>query len=125
MTNNANTDMAPELRDLELPDKPDGPGAAAIISAGIGIFVLGLFTALSEASEGIHDFLGDMAFDQGVGPLAGKSILATLAFFISWGILGLSLKDNEVDIKRSFWLGLGLGIVGAILTFPPVFTAFA
>ena len=124
MTTRHDIEEAPELRKLNLSDKHDGPGAAAIISAGIGILVLGLFTLLAEVSEGIHDFLGDMAFDQGVGPLAGKSILASLAFFISWGILALMWKDKDPDIKRMFWIGLGLGVLGAILTFPPVFTAF-
>ena len=125
MTTKHDTQEVPELRELELPDKPDGPGAAVIIAAGIGVFVLGLMTILSEVSEGIHDFLGDnLAFGQGVGPLAGKSILATLAFFISWGILGYLWKDKDADIKQSFWIGLGLGIAGAIMTFPPVFTSF-
>ena len=124
MTTRNDIEVSPELRELDLSDKPDGPGAAVIIAAGIGIFVLGLMTVLSEVSEVIHDFLGNLAFDQGVGPLAGKSILATLAFFISWGIFGFLWKDKDTNIKRSFWVGLGLGILGAIMTFPPVFTAF-
>lgn len=124
MTTRHDIEAAPELRKLELSDKGDGPGAAAIIAAGIGVFVLGLFTLLSEISGAIHDFLGEMAFGQGVGPLAGKSTLAALAFFLSWGILGRMWKDKDPDIKKMFWIGLGLGVAGAILTFPPVFTAF-
>jgi hypothetical protein len=124
MTTRHDIETAPELSELDLPDKHDGPGAAVIVAAGIGIFALGLLTVLSEVSETIHDFLGDMAFDQGVGPLAGKTILASLGFFISWGILGYLWRDKDPDIKRMFWIGLGLGIAGAIMTFPPVFTAF-
>jgi hypothetical protein len=124
MTTRHDIEEAPELKKLELPDKHDGPGAAVIVAAGIGIFILGLLTVLSEVSEGIHDFLGDMAFDQGVGPLAGKTIIASAGFFIAWGIFALLWKDKDPDIKRAFWVGLGFGIVGAILTFPPVFTAF-
>lgn len=125
MTTRHDIEEAPELRELDLSDKHDGPGAAVIVAAGIGVFVLGLLTVLSEVSEGLHDFLGEMAFDQGVGPLAGKTTLASLAFFISWGLLGLMWKDKDPDIKRMFWIGLGLGLLGAIMTFPPVFTAFA
>ena len=124
MTTKHEIEEAPELRELDLADKHDGPGAAAIVAAGFGIFALGLLTVLSEVSEAIHDFLGDMAFDQGVGPLAGKTILASLAFFISWGILGYLWRDKDPDIKRMFWIGLGFGITGAVMTFPPVFTAF-
>jgi hypothetical protein len=125
MTTSHDIEVAPELEGLDLPDRPDGPGSAAVIAAGIGIFVLGLFTLLSEVSEGIHVFLEDLDFGQGVGPLAGKTILATAAFFVSWAILGSIWRRKDTDIKRSFWVGLALGIIGAILTFPPVFTAFA
>ncbi len=89
MTTRYDIEEAPALEELNLPYKADGPGAAVIIAAGIGVFVRGLMTILSELSAGIRDFLGDtMAFGQPVGPLASKSILATLAFFISWGVLG-------------------------------------
>jgi hypothetical protein len=40
----------PEVDALHLDERPDGPGAAAMMAAGIGILVLGLFTLLSEAS---------------------------------------------------------------------------
>lgn len=95
-----------------------------IVAAGVGVFFLGLFTVLSEASEGIHDFLGSLSFEQGVGPLAGKTILASLAFFVTWGILGFLWKDKDQNIKTMFWIGLWLGVAGAVMTFPPVFTAF-
>lgn len=116
---------APELDGLNLADKPDGPGAAVVLAAGVGIFLLGLLTVLSEVSTGIHDLLEDFQGSKAVGPLAGKTILATLAFFGTWAVLGSMWKNKDVDIKRSFWLGLALGILGALMTFPPIFTAFA
>ena len=51
---------------LHLDERPDGPGAAAMMAAGIGIFVLGLFTLLSEASVPIHDWLESLEFGRGV-----------------------------------------------------------
>jgi hypothetical protein len=60
-----------------------------------------------------------------VGPLAGKTIMGTIAFFVSWLVLGILWKDKEVDIKRMFWIGLVLGVLGAVFMLPPVFRAFA
>lgn len=124
MTSTHDIEPTTESRELEVPDRHEGRGAAAMVAAGIGIFVLGLFTILSEVSEGIHDFLGSMDFGRGVGPLAGKTTLATLAFFASWGFLGYLWRAKDPDIRRMFWIGVALGIGGLILTFPPVFAAF-
>jgi len=118
-------ETVPELADLHLVDKPDGPGAAAILAAGIGIFVLGLLTTLNEMSEGIHTFLDAFDGDGGVGPLSGKTILATVAYFGSWAVLWVLWRNKDIDIKKTFWIGLGLGVVGTVLMFPPVFQAFA
>ena len=115
----------PEVDSLHLDERPDGPGAAAMMAAGIGIFVLGLFTVLSEASVPIHDWLGELEFGRGVGPLAGKTILGTAGFFGSWLVLGIAWRKKELDLNRWFWIALALGIVGAVLMFPPVFQAFA
>lgn len=46
--------------------------------------VLGLLTTLNGASTGVHDFL---EFDQDVGPLSGKTILAVIAYLASWAVL--------------------------------------
>jgi hypothetical protein len=116
---------APEVDALHLDERPDGPGAAAMMAAGIGIFVLGLFTLVSEASVSIHDWLESLEFGRGVGPLAGKTILGTAGFFASWLVLGIAWRTKELDLRRWFWIALALGVVGAVMMFPPVFQAFA
>jgi hypothetical protein len=116
---------APEVDALQLDELPDGPGAAAMMAAGIGIIVTGLFTVLSEASVPIHDWLESLEFGRGVGPLAGKTILGTAGFFASWLVLGIAWRTKELDIRWWFWIALALGVVGAVLMFPPVFQAFA
>ena len=113
----------PEVDALHLDERPDGPGAAAMMAAGIGIFVLGLFTLLSEASVPIHDWLESLEFGRGVGPLAGKTILGTVGFLASWIILGIAWRTK--DLRRWFWVALAFGVVGAVMMFPPVFQAFA
>jgi hypothetical protein len=116
--------VAPELGPLNLADKPDGPGAAAMIAAGIGVFVLGFFTTAAVISGGIKSFLAWWEWGQGVGPLAGKSTLAILAWLISWLILDLLWRKKDVDLKTAFYIGLGLGVLGAIGTFPTFFELF-
>jgi hypothetical protein len=116
--------VAPELGPLNLADKPDGPGAAAMIAAGIGVFVLGFFTTAAVISGGIKSFLAWWEWGQGVGPLAGKSTLAILAWLVSWLILDLLWRKKDVDLKTAFYIGLGLGVLGAIGTFPTFFELF-
>lgn len=118
-------EVAPQLEEFGLKDIPDGPGAAAMVAAGGGIFVLGFLTTINEMSEGMHTFLATFEFGQGVGPLAGKTTLAVVAWLIAWGVLGAMWRDKDVDLGRMFTIGLSLGVAGAVLTFPPVFTLFA
>lgn len=117
--------IAPELVPLNLEDKADGPGAAMVISAGLAIFVLGLLTILGEASGGFGDWLGKWAGDSGVGGLAGKTTIATLVYFASLALLWVIWRKKDVSLKTAFYVGLGLGILGAIATYPPFFTMFA
>lgn len=118
------TAIEPELADMNLPDRPDGPGAAAILAAGIGIFVLGLLTTVAVISSGLNDFLKKWEWGQGVGPLAGKTTIASLAFFVSWVALHAAWRGKDIDIKKVFMIGLVLGLLGALFTFPTFFEAF-
>ena len=119
------TNISPELEPLHLADKPDGPGAAMVISAGIGFFVLGFLTVLAEASAGGKAWLQTWEWGQGVGPLAGKTTVASLAYFVSLAVLWVLWRNKEVNLKNAFYIGLALGILGALGTFPPFFQAFA
>jgi hypothetical protein len=111
-------ERVPELTDLELPDKPDGPGAAAMLAAGIGLFALGLFTVLAEASEGIKGFFEGFEMDRGVGPLAGKTTLAVVAWLVAWVILALAWRGKDVSLRIWFWVGLLLGVPGSARDVP-------
>jgi hypothetical protein len=116
--------VAPELGPLNLADKPDGPGAAAMISAGIGIFVLGLLTTLAVISAGVKSFLLWWEWGQGVGPLAGKATIAVIVWLVSWFILDRMWRKKDVELKTAFYIGFTLGVLGAIGTFPPFFELF-
>jgi hypothetical protein len=103
-------------------DKPFGPVAAAFLAAGIGAVVLGILTTLAEANEDIKSAL---EWSESVGPLMGKTILATGTFFVSWLVLGVALRDRDPKPQRVFvWVAV-LVVVGVLLTFPTFFQAFA
>jgi len=118
-------DIAPELAPLNLADKPDGPGAAMMISGGLGFFTLGLLTIFAEMSEDFGSWLGKWSGDAGVGALAGKTTIASLVYFGSLALMWALWRNKDVNLKTAFYVGLGLGILGAIATYPPFFTLFA
>lgn len=118
-------EKAPEIAELGLSERPDGPAVAAMLAAGVGIFALGLLTVLSEASASVHDWLESWDFDQGVGPLAGKTTVAVIVWAVSWIVLAFGFRGKDVDVRGWFWLSLALGVLGLLGTFPPIFTAFA
>lgn len=107
--------------------KPNGPAAAAILAAAIGAFVLGLMTTLAVVSADLKSFLDfakNYGIGSGVGPLSGKVIVAVIAYFVSWAILGTMWKSREVKFGRIFLISLGVLALGFALTFPPIFEAF-
>jgi hypothetical protein len=118
-------ERAPEIAELGLEERPDGPGAAAMLAAAIGVFALDLLTVLAEASVGLHDWLESWDLGQGVGPLAGKTTVAVVVWVVSWIVLALLLRGKDVDLRKWIWASAILGILGVLGTLPPIFTAFA
>ena len=118
-------DIPPEIAPLHLADKPDGPGGAMMISAGLAIFVLGLLTILAEASAGANTWLSKWQFGHGVGALAGKTTIASLVYVGSLALLWIIWHKKDINLKNAFYVGLALGILGAIGTFPKFYQMFA
>ena len=103
-------------------DRPTGLMAAALLAAGLGAFVLGLLTTLAEASAGVASWL---QFNDRVGPLSGKTIIAACTFFCSWGVLSALLVRRNPALKAVL-VGTGLLLaLGFLMTFPTFFQAFA
>jgi hypothetical protein len=117
----ATTQPAPERAEATA-ERPNGPVAAVLLAAGVGAFVLGLLTTIAEASE---SFKESIQYDDGVGPLSGKTLWASASFFVAWGALGYLLRGRELPWKPVLVAGallIGLGLLG---TFPIFFQAFA
>jgi len=108
--------------EIEIVERASGPAAAAFIGAGLGVFFLGLFTTLNEASTGLHDWL---IFDEGVGPLSGKTTVAVVLWLVSWAVLAVPLWKRNLSYGSIIAATGVLIAAGFIGTFPKFFELFA
>jgi hypothetical protein len=115
-------DVRWEAEELEFVEKANGPAAASIIGAGIGVFFLGLFTTMNEISTGLHDWL---IFDEGVGPLSGKTIMAVVLWLASWALLAAAVWRRNLPYTTVVALTSVFLAAGFIGTFPKFFELFA
>jgi hypothetical protein len=102
--------------------KPDGPLAGMLLASGLGTFFLGLFVSLAEARPGFKDF---MQLNDRVGPLSGKSIFSSLIFVVSAAVLVPLLRQRDGLVRPALIAFAVLTALGFLLTFPPIFQAFA
>lgn len=99
-----------------------GPVAAVFVAAGIGAVVLGILTTLSEASDSIASAL---EWSKSVGPLTGKVLISSAAFFLAWGVLAAMWKKKDPDKKKIWTTVVILFAAGFVLTFPLFFQLFS
>ena len=107
---------------METARKSLGTAAAALLAAGVGVFVTGLMTTLAEVSPGLRSLL---VWWRPAGPLTGKTGVGVTLWLVAWVILHAAYKNREVDFGRAMrwaWILILLGFLG---TFPPFFEAFA
>jgi hypothetical protein len=95
---------------------PNGAAAAAILSAGIGCFLISLFGLMGDAFPALAHFF---TFYTPTGPLSGVSTVAITVWLILWWILCLSwsgkaLPMGKINIIAFLFLG-----VGFLVSFPP------
>lgn len=103
------------------PVRPTGPVAAVLLATGIGALVLAILVIISEASV---SFAGSLAYSDRVGPLAGKTIWAVVAFLGSWLGLGIGLRGREVDLRKVTIMAAVLIALALVGTFSPFFELF-
>ncbi|MGE0751970.1 MAG: hypothetical protein AB7K64_15445 [Variibacter sp.] len=100
---------------------PNGPGAAAILAAGIGCAMIGILAFAAEAAKPVANALN---IYKPVGPLAGKTTLAIIVWLVAWFILSRLWQNktvamNSVNVAAFVLLGIGF-----LLTFPPFWALF-
>ncbi len=95
---------------------PNGPGAAAILAAGIGSLALGIFAFAGDASPPIlHAF----NFWNPTGPLSGVTSSSIVVWLIAWFWLSRRWKSVNVNLARINVAAFIMLIAGLLLTFPP------
>lgn len=115
------TQLSAEEAQIYAERRPNGEAVAALMSAGIGVFALGFFTTLVEASPDIKSWL---TFNNGVGPLSGKTILAVAVWLISWIALTVVWKNKSVNFAATMAVTVALIALGVLGTFPLFFQLF-
>ena len=103
------------------PALANGPGAAAILAAGIGSFALALLACAGDKSAAVKNSL---VFYRPTGPLSGVTTAAILIWLLTWGILGWRWRNKTVAVGRITAVALALLGLGLLLTFPPVVDLF-
>jgi hypothetical protein len=95
---------------------PNGPGAAAILAAGIGCAAVGILAFAGDASATIGKWLN---FYNPTGTLSGVTTLAIIIWLIAWLVLAKRWETKTVDANKINILSFVLLAVGFFLTFPP------
>ncbi len=95
---------------------PNGPGAAAILAAGIGCAAVGILAILRDAFTTVANLLN---FYKPSGPLSGVTTVAIIVWLVAWLILANRWRTRNVAIGKVNLVAFVLLAVGLLLTFPP------
>jgi hypothetical protein len=112
----ANSSSGSNVRDLA-----NGGGAAAVLAAGIGSFLVALFALVADKSAAIKSA---MIFYKPTGPLSGVTTCAMAAWLIAWIVLHRRWHSRKVTMGRVRAAALVLLALGVLLTFPPIADLF-
>lgn len=106
----------PATAEAPITEVPNGPGAAAVLAAGIGSFALGLLAVLADKFAAVKSL---MIFSRPTGPLSGVTTSAIAVWLIAWVILHVRWHRTTVHLERACMVALVLLALGLLLTFPP------
>jgi len=95
---------------------PNGPGAAAILAAGIGCAAVGILAFAGDASDAIGKLLN---FYNPTGTLSGVTTVAIIVWLVVWFALHRLWQAQTVAMIKVSVAAFSLLAVGFLLTFPP------
>jgi hypothetical protein len=96
---------------------PNGAGAAALLAAGIGSFLVGAIAVLADKSAATKSA---MIFSKATGPLSGVTTTAIALWLAAWLVLHLRWRGKDVALRPVLGAALLLLALALLLTFPPV-----
>ena len=100
---------------------PNGSGAAAILAAGIGSFVLAVLAFAGDKSAAVKSSL---VFYKPTGALSGVTTIAILIWLFTWGIFEWRWGKKTIAAGRIIAVAFVLLGLSLLLTFPPVVDLF-
>jgi hypothetical protein len=103
--------------DSTAPTIPNGSGAAAMLAAAVGSFVLAIIAFAGDKSVPIKNSLN---LYKPTGPLSGVTTVAIVVWLFAWGFLEWRWGKRAVAISRINRVSLALLVLSILLTFPPV-----
>jgi hypothetical protein len=113
----------PSARELRpgTPTLPNGSGAAAILSAGIGCFSLAVLAILGDKLPALK---APLTFYKPTGPLSGVTTVAILIWLFTWVIFDARWRRKTIALVRVSVIAMALLILSFLLTFPPIADLF-
>ena len=95
---------------------PTGPGAAAILGAGIGCAAIGILAFWGDASDSVGKALN---FYNPSGTLSGVTTIGIIIWLLAWLGLNWLWREKSVEMLKLNAVSFVLLAVGFLLTFPP------
>lgn len=100
---------------------PNGSGAAALLAAGVGSFVLAVLAIAADHVASIKDL---MIFYKPTGPLSGVTTSAIIIWLVVWLVLEGLWRRKNVSVGRISVAALVLLALALLLTLPPLADLF-
>ena len=100
-----------------VPDFPNGGGAAAVLAAGIGVFLVAIFALIGDKFTAIKSL---MIFYKPTGPLSGVTTSAIVLWLAAWFVLHRLWHSRMIAMGRVRAVAFVLLILAVLLTFPPI-----
>jgi hypothetical protein len=97
--------------------RPNGPGAAALLAAGIGSLMVSVFAIAGDKSASIKSFF---TFSKATGALSGVTTSAILVWLVVWAILHVLWGKRAIAIGPVAASALILLVLAVLLSFPPL-----